>query len=619
MADPRRRLAPCAISAVLAWTSCGPGPGEPLRIPEHSNILLITVDTLRRDALGWIAEGQETPAIDGLAAEGFRFRTAAASVPLTLPSHATMMTGLAPHRHGVRDNGQVMNAGIPTLAGLLAGSGYRTAAFVSGYPLRSMFGIDSGFQHFDDELPGGDEGWLERAAPLTTNAALEWIGEAPSPWFVWVHYYDPHSPYEPPRNFWQPGPRGSYDGEVAYVDHAIAQLVQGLPPAARGRTLTVFTADHGEAFGEHEEWDHGMFVYDSTMLVPLVLHFPGVIPAAEGAGVPRLADLMPTLLELLDLAAPGDIDGISLAPALAGAEVEMPAAYLESRYPWTTFGWAPLRAWRTQRWKLIDAPRPELYDLQRDPGESTDVAAEHPEVVQRLMAALETAAAAPAFDSETLMDPEALERLRGLGYVGAGSTTADEPPGGLPDPKDRLDERNRLLAAETLLQSGKLREALAGFERVLQTDPDNRFAVLRSGITWLKLDDPRRAIPRLEQAVRLDPRQPESRFALADALTRAGEYERAIQQWQETVALQPRRVAAWSNLGSVLGWSGRMDEAIEAFLQATALDPEDPALWLNLANAEQAAGRSSAAAEHREAARALEEGRSGTGLSLKSP
>jgi len=324
--------------------------------PLAPNVLLITLDTLRPDALGWVAGRNQTPALDALAREGFRFPGAVAPVPLTLPSHSSLLTGLLPRHHGVRDNGQVLPAAVPTLAERLRQRGYATAGFVSGYPLRSLFGLDRGFDRYEDSLPLGAEGWRERPAPETTALALEWLRTAREPWFLWVHYYDPHDPYTPPRAFWKPGRRGTYDGEVAAVDHAIGSLRAGLGPA-KGSLLTVMTADHGEALGEHGEATHGFFVYDSTLLVPLVFSFPGRVRPGESRSAARLVDVAPTILDLLGLPPLLDTDGVSLAPTLAGRSQDLPAAYLETRQPWIAYGWAPLKAIRFRNFKLIEAPR----------------------------------------------------------------------------------------------------------------------------------------------------------------------------------------------------------------------------------------------------------------------
>ena len=403
------------------------------------NILLVTVDTLRPDALGWIAPGKSTPVIDALASEGFRFPAAVSPAPLTQPAHASLFTGLIPRRHGVRDNGQILSDAKPVLAALLREHGYRTAAFVSGYPLASEFGLDRGFELYDDAF-SSNQG-TERPADETTDAAREWLNTVSGPWFLWVHYYDPHDPYTPPADYARPGSRGLYDGEVAFVDHSVGRLL-GAARAA-GPLLTVLTADHGESLGEHGENTHGFFIYESTMAVPLIIHFPGRLAAGSSSAPVRLLDVGPTLLELLGLPALGpELDGVSIMPLMTGRDQEIPAAYMEARRPWLSYGWAPLRAVRSGRWKLIAAPRPELFDLSRDPGESHNLVTFDRRTARRLSTLLLAVEKRASVEGAGSVSPEARKRLEALGYV-AGADVGDAPAG-RPDPKDKVEAWNLL-------------------------------------------------------------------------------------------------------------------------------------------------------------------------------
>jgi arylsulfatase A-like enzyme/Tfp pilus assembly protein PilF len=568
------------------------------------NVLLITIDTLRPDALGWIGRTNDTPAIDALAARGFRFPRAVTPVPLTLPAHTSIMTGLLPRRHGVRDNGQTFGTGSTTLAETLRAAGWSTAAFVSGFPLQRLFGLDHGFDHYDDALPEGREGWVERFAADTTAAALEWLAAAPQPWFVWVHYYDPHDPYEPPRAFWGPGERGAYLGEVRYTDYGIERLVDGLPKGDGRTTLTVLTADHGEALGDHSEKRHGYFIYDATMTVPLVLIEEGVISAGESLAPANLVDIAPTVLELIGLPPLEEADGVSLARHLRDPRTPLPAAYLETRLPWIFFGWSPLRAIREREWKLIEAPRPELYDLTSDPGEQRNLIDHRPEEANRLRALLHGVEQRPPAGSSTVADDEVLARLRALGYVGAGGGD-DEIPTGLPDPKDRLELRDRLQEGEQLLEAGRHAEAVQRFDEVLAIEPDNRFAVLRSGIALLKDGRIEQAIARLERSTVLDPNRAEAHYALADAFMRNGSYQRAAIHWREVVRLQPRRGEAWFNLGVAASRSDATAEALSAFRTAVELEPDETPMLAALAHAEADAGMDASAIAHLDRIRAL--------------
>jgi arylsulfatase A-like enzyme/tetratricopeptide (TPR) repeat protein len=621
------------------------------------DVLLITVDTLRPDALGWVAGKNATPAIDALAAGGLAFPGAVAPVPLTLPSHASLMTGRLPRRHGVRDNGQVLGPEPPTLAEALAAAGYRTAAFVSGFPLDEGFGLGRGFEVYDDRLPDGAPGRAERPAPATTAAAVAWLAgepghdrpgddatggarvgahgsassgvgssepaggrtgrddrterriagasEARRPWFLWVHYYDPHHPYEPPAALVRPGPRGAYDGEVAAVDRAVGELLAaGAAAAGPAGLVTVLTADHGESLGEHGEAQHGFFVYDATVLVPLVLCWPGTIEPLRSDAPVRLTDVAPTLLSLLGLPPLAGADGVALAGLGSGREPAAEPAYLETWQPWTSYGWAPLRAVRDRRWKLIAAPRPELYDLAADPGETRNLVDDERPVARRLQAVLREVESRPAATAATATDPEAAARLRALGYLGGGTAPRGEPPAGLPDPKDRLALRDLLTEGEEAMDAGRPRQALERFEAVIAADPANRFAWFRAGSALLALGDAAGAVERLEKAVALDPGRAESRLALAGALVAARRFDEAVDQWLEAAALQPDNPVAWAGLGNALGLAGRPGEAVEALERSVELAPEDSALMARLAFAEHAAGRPADAA--RDLARAAD-------------
>ncbi len=557
------------------------------------NVVLITVDTLRPDALGWVAGRNPTPHLDALAAEGFRFPGAVSPVPLTLPAHTSLLTGLLPRHHGARDNGHVVAAPLRTVAEALSDDGYRTAAFVSGYPLRSLFGLDQGFGLYDDALPVGPEGFRERPAGKTVDVALSWMRATPAPWFAWVHFYEPHDPYTPPAEQRRPGPRGAYDGEVAVVDSAVGRLREGLR-GLPGPLLTIFTSDHGESLGEHGEPGHGLFVYDATILVPLVFHFPGRVPPGQSPAAARLIDVAPTLLELVGGSRLPDPDGVSLTPTLAGRPQEARPAYVETLQPWIAYGWSPLKALRHRGFKLIEAPRRELYDLTTDTRETASITQGHGEKLAELGALMARIEARPEAASVPVADTEVLERLRALGYVGAGRPAAPVPAG-VPDPKDRVADHRILAEAESRLQAGDYERALRLLDAVLERDPHNRFALLRSGLAFLRRGEAASALPRLEKAVTLDAEQAESRFALADALMRVGRPRDAVPHWMETVRLQPRRAAAWSNLGSGLGQTGRMGEAVNAFSRAVELEPDNAAMRINLGYAQRAVGDEAAA------------------------
>jgi hypothetical protein len=305
---------------------------------------------------------------------------------------------------------------------------------------------------------------------------------------------------------------------VQYVDEQLGRLL-ALAGTATGRPrLTIVTADHGEALGDHREKTHGYFVYDSTILVPLLFHLPGELQPSRSPAPARLVDVLPTVLDLLGVAAPPALDGSTLVPFLDGKEEEIGGTYLETRLPWTYFGWAPLTAWRTDRWKLIVAPKPELYDLRSDPAETENLYSGSRAIASRLLREMKAAEREPV-EAGAETDPAVLQGLRALGYLD-GSRSAPPSIASLPDPKDRIDLRDRLTLAEDLLASNRLSEAASLFEEVLAEEPENRAALLRSGIVALRSGQLDLAVQRLDRSVALDPDRAEARFALGDALMR---------------------------------------------------------------------------------------------------
>ena len=566
-------------------------------LPAGTRVLLVTIDTLRPDALGFVAGQNETPNIDALAYAGVRFAGAISQVPLTLPSHTTIMTGVYPVRHGIHVNGQLLGDRVPTLAEQFRAHGYATAAFVSATVLNKDFGLSRGFDVYDDSGNLGDS-LLQRHAPQTFAAAIKWIGEqGDRPWFLWVHVYDAHAPYQPPRTFWKPGSRGAYDGAVSFIDDSLNAMLEAARVAAPSNLLTVLAADHAEAFGEHGEIYHGNFIYDTTMRVPLIFNYPEVLKPAAPTFIPRLVDISPTLVAGFGWTPPLVYDGINLMPGLLGQRLEVPSGYMETESPWTSFGWASLYGVNSGNWKLIDAPTPELYHLAEDAGESTnrhgtdlDQAARLTQELDRVR--LET----PIERAGRIDDAQILTKLQSLGYVGAGGETGTAPKGSR-DPKDGIRILDLFREAES---ASKKRDTEAAFElynAILEQDPKNKHALSRSGSLALELGNLPVAIERLAAALENFTDQSDAQFALADALTRAKRYTDALPHWLETVRLQPNKIEAWSNLGSVAMWIGDTTRGIDAYEQALKLAPDNPALQGNLGEALRRAGRKPEALE----------------------
>jgi choline-sulfatase len=584
-------------------------PISPL-FPADTRVLLVTIDTLRPDALGYVAGRNETPNIDALAASGVSFNNAVTSVPLTLPSHTTMMTGVLPVRHGVRVNGQGLAPTIPTLAEQFHAKGHATAAFVSASVLSKEFGLSRGFDRYDDEASPIDKRLMQRRAAQTFAAARAWIAEqGDKPWFVWVHVYDAHTPYDPPRAFWQPGgERAAYDGAVSYIDNALGPLLEDARRSAGERLLTIVTSDHGEAFGEHGEIEHGIFIYDTTMRVPLVFSYPGVLEPAAPTFTPRLVDLSPTLISGFGWNSASSFDGMDLSPGLRGQPIAVPPAYIESEYPWTSFGWAPLYGAIDGNWKFIDAPQPELYSLADDPEElRNEINSDSTQKSKLIGWTDRTRLLKPLAEATTVDDAETLSRLQSLGYIGAGNTLGAAPEG-RPDPKRTTHLRALLRDAESASRAGRIAEALKGFKDVLNEEPDNRFALARLASISIDHGDFESGIKYARATLAVAADQADMQFALADALTRSNQFKEALNHWLEAVRLQPSRTEAWSNLGTTARWLGDHERAISAYKEGLKRAPDSPALLGNLGEVEREAGNLEDAAKHLISAATLEAG-----------
>jgi len=444
--------------------------------------VLITVDTLRADRVGAYGWGRaRTPAMDALAARGVRFTRAFAPAPITLPSHASLLTGLYPPGHGSRHNGVAVRGDVPTLAERLRAAGWATGAFVAAFPLDRRFGLARGFQEYGDRTARADDGrpLNERPGRAVVDEALAWLARAGAGRvFLWMHLFEPHAPYVPdPAR----GPAGAslpadvrYDDEVAAADVQVGRLLSGL--GARATSAVVALAgDHGEAFGEHGEVSHSVFLYDTTLRVPLVIAAPGVPPSVVDVAA-SLVDIAPTFLQLAG-APPMPAEGISLVPALHAGIPAPRDLYAETYAPLMDFGWSPLRSIRSGTLKFIEAPTPELFDLDADPGENRNQAAARASdaagLAGRLRAFTERSAAA----AEMPQDGETRRRLAALGYVSSGRTPTAE--GARPDPKDRSDLAARLaLAFSGDLAGEALREALT---RLASDDQGNAQVRVRLG------------------------------------------------------------------------------------------------------------------------------------------
>jgi arylsulfatase A-like enzyme/Flp pilus assembly protein TadD len=554
------------------------------------SVLLVSIDTLRADALGCYGRrGAATPWIDRLAAEGVRFETAHAHNVVTLPSHANLLSGEYPLRHGVRDNaGFRFPADRPTLATILGERGWRTGAFVSAFPLDSRFGLHRGFEVYDDRV-GGDGTppafvMPERRGSRTVAAALRWIeavrGER---WFAFVHVYEPHFPYEPEEPFAARFPGEPYQGEVAAADAALGPLLEPLLSAgARSRALVVLTSDHGESLGEHGEATHGVFAYDSTLRVPLVLHAPPLFSSRVVATPVRHVDVLPTVLDALGLEAPTGLPGRSLLSLAAGAGDEGRESYFESLSASLDRGWAPLHGLVADGLKYVDLPIPELYDLRADPGERRNLAASRPRDRERLRAGLARLRSADVGLGGRVPEEEAaLERLRALGYVAGGGAASRERHTEDDDPKRLVDLDALLESVLSLHQAGNLDGAAAACAEVLRRRPDTPRAHLQ--LAYLERARGRldAAVAASRRAVDLRPLDPESVSLHAVYLTEAGRPREALALLEPWVAARPPDVDVLTALGMAQARSGRPADALATFARVLEIDPTNAMALVN--------------------------------------
>ena len=588
-------LIAAAIVGGGIWRIRSRPPQAGLRVVARQNVLLITIDTLRADAMSSDGGPAATPALDRLAASGVRFTFAHAHAVLTLPSHASIFTGLYPYQHGVRENsGYRVAPGAKTIATLLKGAGYATGAFVGAFPVHSRFGLNQGFDTYDDrfgETRAPTEFVMpERPAAAVVPLARDWIGKhRGNPWFVWVHLFDPHAPYHPPPPFDQQYAGRPYYGEVAATDAALAPLLDDVGTGERP-TLVVVTGDHGEALGDHGEASHGLFAYESTLRVPLIVAEVGAAStgarAARASGevsdVPvRHVDILPTILDAVGQPAPAGLAGRTLLPASerrAGAAPR--TSYFEAMAAMLNRGWAPLTGVIAERDKFIDLPIPELYDLRRDPGERTNLDGRSPERERVLQADLRGfGATLPGERAHE--DPESLARLRALGYV-AGSAPAKTHYTEADDPKRLVDIAEAIHRGVDLYSARRFDEAIAVYRQVLARRPDMALAYKHLAFVEWERGNITGAIAVLQQAIRGGVTSPSIVTQLGSYLSDSGRADQAARLL-EPLAEDPEADADTLNaLGIAYAQSGRPEQAGRVFERVLAQTPDSGIPLANL-------------------------------------
>lgn len=559
--------------------------------PSRMNVVLITLDTLRADHVGtYGASGVRTPHLDRLASQGVVFDQVMTTAPLTLPAHSSIMTGQFPPRHGVRDNGGFfLGQEQVTLAEILSERGYQTGATVGAFVLDSKWGLDQGFATYQDDfdltnVKAMSLASVKRPGNEVVDLALKWMdGVAGQQFFAWMHLYDPHAPYESPEPYRSEYRGHPYRGAIAFTDAQVGRVFDYLD--ARGladNTIVIVTADHGEGLGEHGEETHGFFVYESAMRVPLIIRAPGQGLTPRRVSQPvRSVDIMPTILELIGAPAPQAVAGVSLRRLMSGEVNELPIeGYGEAMYPLHHYGWSELTTMRSERYKLIDAPRPELYDLERDPHEQTNLFAERRSVADAMLRQLrdhkrEMEAAAPAAPDNEDVDPETRARLAALGYVGSFVATSKESSSGRADPKDKIGLFNLMTTARDVAKEGDSgAEAIAMLRKVVDEDPNVIDGWFMLGNEYFKAGNYPEAIAQFRRALALKPDYDLAIINMANSYRRLGQDDAALAGYQHYVTVDPKNAYVRYQIGEIYLDKGDLEKAEQEFDEALSIDPK---------------------------------------------
>jgi len=563
------------------------------------NVLLVTIDTLRADALSAYGGRAATPQLDRLASNGARFTFAHSHAVVTLPSHTSLLTGTYPYEHGVRDNnGYRLRPGQATLATRLEPLGFATGAFVGGFPLDQRFGLNAGFDVYDDRI--GEAGSTvdfalpERRADAVVAAALGWTRAQKTKWFAWVHVFDPHAPYQAPEEFARRYPDDPYAAEVAWTDAALAPLFDSLASAPRP-TLVIVTADHGESLGQHGELTHGIFAYESTLRVPLIvaeIEGGGSVAAGVVIDTPaRHVDVLPTVLEAIGAGTDARLPGRSLGPVIASRSGGDRPSYFEAMTANLSRGWAPLRGVIAGREKYIDLPIAELYALDTDPREDNNLSPARHDRVEVLLNTLRGFnVAPPALPGEETAAVR--DRLRALGYVGGSAAAPRDRYRDEDDPKRLIDIDALLHRAGDFFQRGRPHEAAALFQEAIKKRPDTADAYRYLAFVYWQSGRPEEAIRTLEEALKHGVSHRDVRVKLGIYLAETGRADRAIGLLE---GLAGDDIEALNALGIAYGQAGRAPDASRTFRRALEIDPTNGLAWQNIGTLELRAGDRGAA------------------------
>ncbi len=585
---PTGNLALIFLALLLSACSAASSPAAQSRVKSHrdANVLLITIDTLRADYLScYGGKKVSTPNIDALAARGVRFAQAFAQVPLTSPSHASILTGTYPQVHKVRDiGGFILDTGVPTLATVTHDAGFETAAFVGAAVLNRHYGMDRGFNSYVDDM--NEQKPVERLpgvvaeirGDVVTRRALNWlqnqlqrgVGIQPGKNFVlWVHYYDPHFPYDPPEPYHSRYAQDLYGGEVAFTDAEVGRLLTWFAQhGLQERTLVVVLSDHGESLGEHGENTHGVFLYDSTMHIPFIVAGPAVPAGRIIAQQVRSIDVMTTIADFLGIASGGRTHGVSLMPAIAEGKVARSNySFMETLYPKTHLGWSELRGMRTDQWKIIIAPKPELYRLSGDPAESRNVVTQNPTVADQLQKKIWEITGPPGSVEKVEFHPideQTRQQLESLGYVSAGARRELRIDMSGPDPKDRVSVLQGMDRAAELMNHDRFAAAVPLLENLMRQDPTNPLLYQDLGLCLQRLKQFQSALQLYQRALENKAETDRTYAEMGGIYVRLGDLNRAAQALEQSVKINNTDLQTFENLAHTYLQLGRLEDAERA-------------------------------------------------------
>ncbi|MFL6354526.1 MAG: sulfatase-like hydrolase/transferase [Bryobacteraceae bacterium] len=552
------------------------------------NVVVVTIDTLRPDHLQCYGYRKiQTPVLDQLARRGVLFENAVAQAPLTPPSHASIFTGQYPTAHHVRNTGGfVLPSSSRPLARILQEQGWDTAAFVSSAVLKKVIGFNNGFAVYDDQMPrqGNKRDFsedAERPAGDTVDRAVHWLaGQSGKPYFLWVHLYDPHMPYKPPRPFKEKYKDRPYDGEIAYTDQQLGKLLDAVQKKAPAeKTIIAVLSDHGESLSEHGEFSHGVFLYDATLRIAFMMAGPAIPSGVRVKQQVRSIDFLPTLLAVLGGRPPANVQGVNLVPAFSNRPVATEISYEETLYPKLAMGWAELRGIRTNRWKYIRAPKPELYDLTQDPAEATNVIQQHPAEVSKFEAQLKNVigSSGPEKVETNMVDERQMAQLRSLGYLSGFSPQEYDLNGSGVDPKDRVGILKLLYEAESPLSNLSEARKIALLQRALREDPTNPSLYHQVGGELEKIGRYDEALHLYETALQHGVENGRLHSRIADLALRHGDKDRAIAEYEKAARFNPSDLDSQTNLATAYLEKGRVADAERVFNFVVTSDPDNAA------------------------------------------